>query len=55
MAKVVCIKRHFGKGGELITVGAEAEGKADGYFWAAKSAPEKKLEVATPKKSDEKK
>lgn len=55
MAKMVCIKRHFGKGGELVPVGAEANGKPDGTFWvAATKADEKKLEVATPKKADAK-
>ena len=51
MAKVICNKKHFGAGGELIPVGTEADGKADGVFWVAASAEsgDKKLEVATPK------
>ena len=53
MAKIVCQKQHFGKGGELVTAGTESDGKADGVYWAEKG---KTLEVATPKKqkSDDK-
>ena len=53
MAKIVCAKKHFGKGGKVIAVGTESEGHPDGKFWVAKSgsgSSDKKLEVATPKK-----
>lgn len=53
MAKVICAKRHFGAGGELIPVGSERDGKADGVFWVSAQAETKEesktLEVATPK------
>lgn len=49
MTKMVCAIAHFGKGGEKINPGTEADGKPDGKYWVAKTES-KKLEVATPKK-----
>lgn len=55
MAKMICAIKHFGKDGKLVPVGAEADGKPDGTYWvAASKADEKKMEVATPKKSSAK-
>lgn len=54
MANLICATPHFGADGVKIPVGTEIESKAkaDGVYWVA--AGDKKLEVATPNKSQAK-